>query len=92
MDRARDHALLLTAVTTGLRVSELTGLTAKTGASAPAPTCSAAANWKQLRRRYCPDGWWPAEDGVTLFNPDAVRTTRYRYRGAAIPSPWQSAA
>ncbi len=44
--------------------------------------------WSQLRRRYCPDGWWPAEDGVTLFNPGAVRTTRYRYRGAAIPSPW----
>jgi hypothetical protein len=33
----------------------------------------------------------PADDGVTLFNPGAVRTTRYRYRGAAIPSPWQSA-
>jgi len=48
------------------------------------------SNWKQLRRRYCPDGWWPADDGVTLFNPGAVRTTRYRYRGAAIPSPWQS--
>jgi RNA-directed DNA polymerase len=49
------------------------------------------SNWKQLRQRYCPDGWWPAEDEVTLFNPGAVRTTRYRYRGAAIPSPWQSA-
>jgi RNA-directed DNA polymerase len=48
------------------------------------------ANWEQLRRRYCPDGWWPADDAVTLFNPGAVRTTRYRYRGAAIPSPWQS--
>jgi RNA-directed DNA polymerase len=49
------------------------------------------SNWKQLRHRYCPDGWWPAEDGVTLFNPGAVATTRYRYRGATIPSPWQSA-
>ena len=49
------------------------------------------ATWKELRRRYCPDGWWPAEDEVTLFNPAAVRTTRYRYRGAAIPSPWASA-
>ena len=48
--------------------------------------------WKQLRRRYCPDGWWPTEDDVTLFNTAAVRTTRYRYRGAAIPSPWQSAS
>jgi RNA-directed DNA polymerase len=49
------------------------------------------ATWKELRRRYCPDGWWPAEDEVALFNPAAVRTTRYRYRGAAIPSPWISA-
>jgi len=48
--------------------------------------------WKQLRRHYCPDGWWPTEDEVTLFNPAAMRTTRYRYRGAAIPSPWQSAS
>jgi RNA-directed DNA polymerase len=48
--------------------------------------------WKQLRRRYCPDGWWPAEGEVRLFNPGAVRTTRYRYRGAAIPSPWASTA
>jgi RNA-directed DNA polymerase len=50
------------------------------------------ATWSQLRRRYCPNGWWPAEGEVTLFNPGAVRTTRYRYRGAAIPSPWASAA
>jgi RNA-directed DNA polymerase len=50
------------------------------------------ATWKQLRRRYCPDGWWPAEGGVTLFNPGAVRTARYRYRGAAIPTPWASAS
>ncbi len=49
------------------------------------------ATWKQLRRRYLPDGWWPAEPKIRLFNPGAVATTRYRYRGAAIPSPWQSA-
>jgi RNA-directed DNA polymerase len=45
-------------------------------------------NWKELRRRYCGGGWWPADGKVTLFNPGKVRTTRYRYRGAAIPSPW----
>jgi RNA-directed DNA polymerase len=45
-------------------------------------------NWKELRRRYCGGGWWPADGKVTLFNPSTVRTTRYRYRGAAIPSPW----
>ena len=49
------------------------------------------ANWKQLRRRYLPDGWWPEEPKIRLFNPGAVTTTRYRYRGAAIPSPWTSA-
>ena len=46
------------------------------------------SNWKELRRRYCAGGWWPSDNGVTLFNPDAVRTIRYRYRGAAIPTPW----
>ena len=49
------------------------------------------ATWKQLRRRYCPDGWWPAEPKIRLFNPGAVTTSRYRYRGAAIASPWTSA-
>src|SRR5260221_1436066 len=44
--------------------------------------------WTDLRRRYCAGGWWPAGDERTLFNPGEVRTTRYRYRGAAIPSPW----
>ena len=45
-------------------------------------------NWKELRRRYCGSGWWPATGDVELFNPGSVNTTRYRYRGAAIPSPW----
>jgi len=49
-------------------------------------------NWKELRRRYCGGGWWPADGRVTLFNPGQVRTTRYRYRGTAIPSPWPQQA
>jgi len=49
-------------------------------------------NWKQFRRRCLPSGWWPTEGQVTLFNPAAVSTTRYRYRGAAIPTPWSTAA
>ena len=49
-------------------------------------------NWKNLRRRVTVAGWWPADGDVTLFNPGAVRTTRYRYRGAQIPSPWPSTA
>ena len=48
--------------------------------------------WKELRRRYCGGGWWPADGEVILFDPGAVRTTRYRYRGTKIPSPWPSTA
>jgi RNA-directed DNA polymerase len=50
------------------------------------------SNWKQLRRRYCGGRWWPAAGEVKLFDPAKVRTIRYRYRGAAIPSPWPSTA
>ena len=48
--------------------------------------------WKELRRRFCGDRWWPADGEVILFNPGAVQTTRYRYRGTKIPSPWPSTA
>ena len=40
-----------------------------------------------LRRRHARN-WWPEQDGVRLFNPSTVAITRYRFRGAAIPSPW----
>jgi RNA-directed DNA polymerase len=49
-------------------------------------------SWKQLRRRHLSARCWPTENEVTLFNTAAVRTSRYRYRGAAIPSPWPSVA
>lgn len=49
-------------------------------------------NWKELRRRFCGGGWWPAIGEVVLFNPSAVAPTRYRYRGNKIPTPWPSAA
>jgi RNA-directed DNA polymerase len=41
-----------------------------------------------IHRRYCGGGWWPVTAEITLFNPAQVSTTRYRYRGAAIPAPW----
>jgi RNA-directed DNA polymerase len=44
--------------------------------------------WKEIRRRNCRVGSWPASEDRTLFNPVEVGTTRYRYRGAAIPTPW----
>jgi RNA-directed DNA polymerase len=48
--------------------------------------------WKELRRRFCGNRWWPADGKVILFNPSAVPTTRYRYRGTKIPSPWPNIA
>jgi RNA-directed DNA polymerase len=45
-------------------------------------------NWRWLRRRYLP-GWWPTAQTVSLYNPAGVKTTRYRYRGSKIPTPWQ---
>ena len=44
-------------------------------------------NWSWLRRTYLTERW-PAHDGVELFNPVALGTSRYRYRGAKIPLPW----
>ena len=46
-------------------------------------------NWRGLRRRYLP-GWWPIDGKTVLFNPGSVGTTRYRYRGNRIPTPWES--
>jgi RNA-directed DNA polymerase len=48
-------------------------------------------NWKDLRRRYCGGRWWPRGQERELFDPAKVRTTRYRYRGTVIPTPWPTA-
>ena len=48
-------------------------------------------NWGTLSRRYLPG--WEIRDGRTeMFRPRAVAVTRYRYRGARIPTPWAGAA
>jgi len=51
--------------------------------------------WKDLRSQYAGSGnhggnnsWWPTTEERQLFNPAKVGTTRYRYRGTAIPTPW----
>ena len=49
------------------------------------------ANGGWLRRHYLANAWWPEHDGMALFDCRAVSVTRYRYRGAAIPSPWVEA-
>ena len=46
--------------------------------------------WKELRRRYCGGGWQPADGDIRLLHTGTISTTRYRYRGAAIPAPWQA--
>src|SRR5919107_256385 len=46
------------------------------------------SNWKTLRRRYLSQRWWPEHDGTALFDCRTVPVTRYRYRGTAIPTPW----
>jgi RNA-directed DNA polymerase len=50
------------------------------------------ATWKQIRRRYFRGGSWPASQDRVLLNPATVGTSRYRYRGAAIPTPWPATA
>ncbi|WP_230202909.1 group II intron maturase-specific domain-containing protein [Parafrankia discariae] len=48
-------------------------------------------SWKDFRRRFTtPQGRWRtlSAGGVELFDLAAVTVTRYRYRGAAIRSPW----
>ncbi len=49
------------------------------------------STWKQLRHRYCGGRWWPQGQDRELFDPEKVSTTRYRYRGSVIPSPWPTA-
>jgi RNA-directed DNA polymerase len=50
------------------------------------------AGWKTLRRRYCNGGWWPSDGETQLLHTGSISTTRYRYRGAAIHTPWEVTA
>jgi RNA-directed DNA polymerase len=43
---------------------------------------------KQLRRRFCDQGWRFAHNGVTFTGTSSVAVKRYRYRGSSIPTPW----
>jgi RNA-directed DNA polymerase len=45
---------------------------------------------KKLVCRYY-QKWRPRDGEVSLFNPATVTVTRYRYRGAQIPTPWPRA-
>jgi RNA-directed DNA polymerase len=43
--------------------------------------------WKQKKRRYDSNGR-TQHRGIVLYNPASISVTRYRYRGARIPTPW----
>lgn len=43
---------------------------------------------KELRRRFCDQGWRFAYNGVVFTGAASVAITRYRYRGSKIPTPW----
>ena len=43
---------------------------------------------KQMRRRFCDQGWRFAHNGVVFTGASSVAVTRYRYRGDKIPTPW----
>jgi RNA-directed DNA polymerase len=47
---------------------------------------------KQLRRRFCDRGWRIAHHGAAFTGASSVAVTRYRYRGANIPTPWTPTA
>lgn len=47
--------------------------------------------WKQINRRYLNDDHIYQDRGLTLSRPARTRVTRYRYRGARIPTPWTTA-
>ena len=43
---------------------------------------------KELRRRFCDQGWRFAHNGAVFTGASSVAVTRYRYRGGTIPTPW----
>lgn len=45
-------------------------------------------SWKWLFARYGLHGS-PSDSGVVLYNPQAMRIVRYRYRGSKIATPWE---
>ena len=43
--------------------------------------------WKELRRRFCDQGWRLAYEGAVFTGASSVAVTRYRYRGSTIRDP-----
>ncbi|NVN00807.1 group II intron reverse transcriptase/maturase [Arthrobacter sp. SDTb3-6] len=49
-------------------------------------------SWRRIRGQFCDIGWRWACNGVVFRSAASVAVTRYRYRGAQIPTPWSIAA
>jgi len=47
---------------------------------------------KQLRRRFCDQGWRFACNGAAFTGASSVAVTRCRFRGGNIPTPWTEPA
>ena len=47
---------------------------------------------RRLRHRFSVRGWRIAHNGVVFTGASSVTVTRYRYRGANIPTPWTRTA
>ncbi|MFJ9588742.1 group II intron reverse transcriptase/maturase [Streptomyces acidicola] len=45
---------------------------------------------RRIYRQYCGRRSWWASENRELFDPITVGTTRYRYRGMTIPTPWDT--
>ena len=43
---------------------------------------------RELRRRFCDQGWRFAHNGVVFTGASSVTVERYRYRGNRIATPW----
>ena len=43
---------------------------------------------RELRRRFCGNGWRIAYNGAVFTGTSSVTVKRYRYRGSTIPTPW----
>jgi hypothetical protein len=43
---------------------------------------------RELRRRFCDQGWRFASNGAVFIGASSVAVKRYRYRGSTIPTPW----
>jgi RNA-directed DNA polymerase len=43
---------------------------------------------RELRRRFCDNGWRFACNGAAFTGASSVAVTRYRYRGNTIATPW----